>query len=470
MSTENASTSRRTDQHDVADPAGQLERLRREQARGTQVERQREQVLAAETAAGRHSEQSHSALSRLQRLTAALARTVTLDEVIETMATTVRDELDAAMMAVWLVDEDEGALRLARQVGGDPMVAHGTTGPADPRWPVAWVSRHHRPIAWRDATERDQRFRSLRGTDLTHEAHLVAPLAAEGDDLGAVVLGFEQSCDLDDEQHDLACATARQCARALWRARLHERLRIECEEARFRAGVGEVLTASLDLDETLRRAAEMAGPSLGEGCVIALLDEQGTLRPEVSAHRDPTTRALLEQLVTHHQEIRNTYVTKVAETGEPLVLSWIADVLEDEDRAGPQDAEHRAVLDAFGATSTIVVPLRAGDEVLGVLAVVATSEERRVDRRNLPLLQSIATQAAVAIRNARVHREACELSEQLQRALESRLVIERVKGLLAERHGIDADEAFQRLRREARSNHQRIHDAARAVLEGRADL
>lgn len=55
------------------------------------------------------------------------------------------------------------------------------------------------------------------------------------------------------------------------------------------------------------------------------------------------------------------------------------------------------------------------------------------------------------------------LSEQLQRALESRIAIEQAKGVLSERYQIDVDEAFTMLRTFCRSNNLKLADAARAV-------
>jgi hypothetical protein len=59
-----------------------------------------------------------------------------------------------------------------------------------------------------------------------------------------------------------------------------------------------------------------------------------------------------------------------------------------------------------------------------------------------------------------------ERSRQLETALTSRIAIEQAKGVLAERHGLSLDAAFERLRREARSSRRRIHELAAEVVGG----
>jgi response regulator NasT len=79
-------------------------------------------------------------------------------------------------------------------------------------------------------------------------------------------------------------------------------------------------------------------------------------------------------------------------------------------------------------------------------------------------------QAAIEVA-VRRYREAALLNErveQLETALQRRVIIERAKGVLMERHRIDDRAAFQRLREHARSNNRRVVDVAAALLEGHA--
>jgi AmiR/NasT family two-component response regulator len=76
----------------------------------------------------------------------------------------------------------------------------------------------------------------------------------------------------------------------------------------------------------------------------------------------------------------------------------------------------------------------------------------------------------VAMRRYREARRLSEKVEQLETALERRMVIERAKGILMERHGVDERAAFELLRDHARGSSQRVVDVAQAVVGGHALL
>jgi len=123
----------------------------------------------------------------------------------------------------------------------------------------------------------------------------------------------------------------------------------------------------------------------------------------------------------------------------------------------------------LGMRSAYAFPLRLRDDRIGALnlywsAVGAGSP------REISLGQALADTAAVGILQERAVFEAERRSEQLQRALDSRIVIEQAKGMLAERRGLRPGEAFTVLRTHARSNNLKLREACRLLLVGELEL
>jgi AmiR/NasT family two-component response regulator len=80
-----------------------------------------------------------------------------------------------------------------------------------------------------------------------------------------------------------------------------------------------------------------------------------------------------------------------------------------------------------------------------------------------------AEEAATAVgRLLAVTEAAYERRAQLEQALESRVAIEQAKGVLAERYGLDVDDAFDVIRRAARSNRVKLQDLVRKIKPGQA--
>jgi AmiR/NasT family two-component response regulator len=86
------------------------------------------------------------------------------------------------------------------------------------------------------------------------------------------------------------------------------------------------------------------------------------------------------------------------------------------------------------------------------------------------MAESIQSAIEVAVRRNDERRRLVEQVERLESALERRALIERAKGILMERHGIDDREAFDRLRRHARSRNRTVVDVSESVAEGHALL
>lgn len=127
-----------------------------------------------------------------------------------------------------------------------------------------------------------------------------------------------------------------------------------------------------------------------------------------------------------------------------------------------------AALD-IGYRSVHAMPMRLRSETIGSLNLfrseppALSAEERRI-------AQALADVATIAVLQHRAVSQASQLAQQLQIALDSRVVIEQAKGVLAERGGLEMAAAFELMRSHARSNNQRLAAVAEDVIHGRSDL
>ena len=95
-----------------------------------------------------------------------------------------------------------------------------------------------------------------------------------------------------------------------------------------------------------------------------------------------------------------------------------------------------------------------------------TGEVRQGPRpAELRIGQALADVATIGLLQERNVRRAETLAEQLQAALNSRVIIEQAKGRLAERLGLDMDQSFALLRDHARNSNQRLTDIARYIID-----
>lgn len=111
------------------------------------------------------------------------------------------------------------------------------------------------------------------------------------------------------------------------------------------------------------------------------------------------------------------------------------------------------------------LPMRLRGEVIGAVNIFST-DTAALTADEIDLAQALADVATVGLLQERGIREARLLNEQLQGALNSRIVIEQAKGMLAERHRLDVSEAFQTLRGYARDHNLRLGHVAQSLLDG----
>jgi AmiR/NasT family two-component response regulator len=94
------------------------------------------------------------------------------------------------------------------------------------------------------------------------------------------------------------------------------------------------------------------------------------------------------------------------------------------------------------------------------------AKEGGLQEADVVAAQAFADVATIAVLQHRAALQARELNDQLSEALNTRIVIEQAKGVLAERANLDMEESFSALRGYARAHNLRLVDVASAVIDG----
>lgn len=124
---------------------------------------------------------------------------------------------------------------------------------------------------------------------------------------------------------------------------------------------------------------------------------------------------------------------------------------------------------AAGFQAVTALPLRLRHQTIGALNLFKLEAEA-VPAADQRLAQALADVATIGILQRRSAHRSSVVAEQLQHALNSRVVIEQAKGVLAERHGVSIDAAFDALRRHARDHNHKLTEVALAVVQDDIDL
>jgi GAF domain-containing protein len=118
----------------------------------------------------------------------------------------------------------------------------------------------------------------------------------------------------------------------------------------------------------------------------------------------------------------------------------------------------------LGYRSMYALPMRLRDRTIGSLNLFSEGHGP-TDPQDAAAAQALADVATIGILHERALREADVARDQLQHALNSRVLIEQAKGVIAHTDGVDMEEAFRRLRSQARNSGQMLSIVARGVVE-----
>jgi serine phosphatase RsbU (regulator of sigma subunit) len=172
----------------------------------------------------------------------------------------------------------------------------------------------------------------------------------------------------------------------------------------------------MDYETTLRAVVREAVPAIADWSAITMVEPGGRLSTLAVAHAVPSLEALA-------WEFSERYPARAGdEVGVPRVLrtgrtELIAEITPDVLASIAHDDEHLRLLTTLGLHSSLVVPLRTPERLLGAFTLIAAESGRRFDDADVALAEALASRAALAVENARLYTERSHIAHTLQRSL-----------------------------------------------------
>jgi diguanylate cyclase (GGDEF)-like protein len=216
--------------------------------------------------------------------------------------------------------------------------------------------------------------------------------------------------EFDAEDVRLVTALADVAALAIGNARTSQRQLVANTRLNALLSASRALSSTVVLEEVLERLAAEAAQALGApSCYIYEYDQEGDSilwRSEFHAdpgHRDPDPPGTVYALDDYPWD------RDVLQSGRMRLYT-----VED---PGLPPAQLASMV-AWDELSMLTVPLRFGDEIVGLMEIAESSPERSFDTDEIELARALGEQAAAAIRNARWFRRETSRNERLVRVLE----------------------------------------------------
>lgn len=215
-------------------------------------------------------------------------------------------------------------------------------------------------------------------------------------------------------------------------------------------GLHDLLLGEETLQTSLQRVAELAVSTIAacDTCGVTLTEDRRT--PARVA-----TDALADRVDDIQYGVGKGPCIDAVKTGEFLGIDDMAS-----ETRWPEFTTRAA---EEGVTASYSAPLKVGSRILGALNMY--SRKTRFDEPDRQVAVDFSRQAAIVLANASAYERTRVLVDQLNEALQSRDLIGQAKGIIMVREGIDADDAFNLLRKQSQSSNIKLRDVAGQIVK-----
>jgi GAF domain-containing protein len=234
---------------------------------------------------------------------------------------------------------------------------------------------------------------------------------------------------------------------------------LEADETELYAGlrgVAGIVAGARGVMDLLRDVADFAAQAIpgADGVGVALIDPR---RGISSVQTWAATAQLVHEIDTiQYNELHEGPCITCMQSQRPTVSGSLGS-----DSRWPHFGGRVARMRMHSA---LALPLVVGDQVIGSINAYAGSRDAFAEHA-VQLGSQFARSAAVSVYNAQLLADAHERTLRLQRALNTRSVIDQAIGILRSRSGSTADEAFERLTQISQSENVKLHEVAERLVE-----
>ena len=165
----------------------------------------------------------------------------------------------------------------------------------------------------------------------------------------------------------------------------------------FLAQVSRVLAGSLDYETTLQSVARLVVPLLADGCVIDVIEEDGSRRQVACAAAATTHESLIQELCTALKDAPDP-VAEAARMGQMRQLVGVFDATE-----ALFNASYLHIVKQLNLRSGLAIPMIAHEHIVGVITLLFTEDHDQYAAYDLIAAQDLAHRAALAVDNARLY-------------------------------------------------------------------
>jgi signal transduction histidine kinase len=330
-----------------------------------------------------------SELNALSRISQAVNFTQDPDDILELIYTQTSRVIDIRNFYIALADHKRGTMRFAFYVEGNERLY------PDDEWPIGSgltgdIMRRGQPIITDDYVKECER-RGVSAGGKPGRAWMGVPLNTGNVPMGLMVVSdFREDVVYTPEQLQIFGAIADQAASVLDKGRLYRETTERARQLAVLNEIGGAITSSLDLRTVLTNIMSNALELLNaEAGSLLLVDDQrndlvfevtlGPAAPDLRGQRLPIDKGIVGAAVQTHQP----QIVNEAQTDS----RWLRDV----DRTT-----------AFSTRALLAVPMLVKDHVTGVIEVINKRGRDSFTEEDQSLLTAFATNAAVAVENARL--------------------------------------------------------------------